>query len=147
MKSVIYGQDKHVIEWVGARIDENEFGPNAVGIGLAEDGDLIAGVVFNLYTEASICMHVAAAPGKRWMTRDFLWRSFAYPFLQLGCNRVTGLVREDNLEAQRFDEHLGFRREGLIRKGCTDGTNLILYGMLREECRWLGVKHDTLAYH
>jgi RimJ/RimL family protein N-acetyltransferase len=140
MKSVIYGQDERVIKWVGDRVNEDEFGVEAVGIGLEENGELVAGVVFNMYTKASICMHVAAEPGRRWMTKDFLWRSFAYPFVQLNCNRITGLVREDNLDAQRFDEHLGFKREGLIRKGCTDGSNMILYGMLREECRWLEIK-------
>lgn len=145
MKSVIYGQNERVLAWVGARVDERTFGHDAVGIGLEEDGELIAGVAYNMYTEASICMHVAAVPNKRWMTRDFLWRCFAYPFLQLECNRVTGLVREDNLVAQKFDEHLGFKREGLIRKGSTDGTNIILYGMLKEECRWLGVRNVTLA--
>jgi hypothetical protein len=139
MKQVIYGQDARVIDWVGQRVDEDNFG-EASGIGLEEDGKLIAGVVYNMYTEASICMHVAAEPGKRWMNRDFLFRAFAYPFLQLNCNRVTGLVRVDNIEARRFDEHLGFVQEGVIRKGATDGTDMILYGMLKEECRWLGVK-------
>ena len=139
MKTVIYGQDDKVVAWVGERIDEDDFG-KAVGIGLEEDEGLIAGVVFNLYTGPSICMHVAATPGRRWMTRDFLYRSFAYPFLQLNCNRITGLVREDNLDAQRFDEHLGFKREGLMRKAASDGTNFILYGMLKEECRWLEIK-------
>jgi RimJ/RimL family protein N-acetyltransferase len=147
MKNVIYGQDQHICEWVGDRVDEDDFGPGAVGIGLEEDGELIAGVVYNLYTGPSICMHVAAAEGKRWMTREYLWRCFAYPFIQLKCNRITGLVREDNLAAQRFDEHLGFKREGLLRQACTDGTNLILYGMLREECRWLGVKNGAMAHH
>jgi RimJ/RimL family protein N-acetyltransferase len=140
MKSVVYGQDARVLKWVGERIGELEFSPGAIGIGLEEDGELIAGVVFSMYTKASISMHVAAIPGKRWMTKEYLWRVFAYPFIQLNCNRVTGLVREDNLVAQRFDEHIGFKREGLIRKGATDGTNFILYGMLKEECRWLGVK-------
>jgi RimJ/RimL family protein N-acetyltransferase len=143
MKSVVYGQDARVIEWVGQRVDEDEFPSGSIGIGLEEDGELIAGVVFNMYTKAGICMHVAAAPGKRWMTKDYLWRVFAYPFLQLNCNRVTGLVREDNIVAQKFDEHIGFKREGLIRKGATDGSNIILYGMLKEECRWLGVKNET----
>lgn len=147
MKTVVYGQDQRVIEWVGDRVDEDEFGFGAIGLGLEEDGELIAGVVFNMYTGPSISMHVAAVPGKRWMTKDFLWRSFAYPFLQLKCNRVTGLVRVDNLDAQRFDEHLGFKREGLIRRACTDGTDMILYGMIREECRWLGVKNGTVAYN
>lgn len=137
---MIYGQDERVLKWVGDRTDEDDFGPGSIAIGLEEDNELIAGVAFNMYTKASICMHVAAMPGKRWMTRDFLWRSFAYPFIQLGCNRVTGLVREDNFVAQKFDEHLGFKREGLLRRACTDGQNMILYGMLREECRWLEIK-------
>jgi len=85
-------------------------------------------------------MHVAAIPGKRWMTKEFLWRSFAYPFIQLKCNRITGLVREDNLDAQRFDEHLGFKREGLLRGACLDGSNMILYGLLKDECRFLRMK-------
>ena len=139
MKTVIYGQDQRVIDWVAPRIDETEM-QGAIGIGLEEDGELIAGVVFNHYTGPSIMMHVAAEPGRRWLTKNFLWRCFAYPFLQLQCNRITGLVRVDNLEAQRFDEHLGFKREGLVRKACTDGTDMILYGMLREECRWLEMK-------
>lgn len=139
MKTVIYGQDDRVIPWVGHRIDEDDFG-EAVSIGLEEYGELIAGVVFNWYTGPSICMHVAAVPGKRWMTRDYLYRCFAYPFLQAKCNRITGLVREDNLDAQRFDEHLGFKKEGLLRRGADDGSNLILYGMLKEECRWLEMK-------
>lgn len=139
MKSVIYGQDARVCEWVARRVDEEKF-EGAVGIGLEEDGELIAGVVFNQYTGPGILMHVAAVPTKRWMTRDYLYRCFAYPFIQLNCNRITGLVREDNLTAQRFDEHLGFVREGLMRKACDDGSNMIVYGMLREECRWLGIK-------
>jgi RimJ/RimL family protein N-acetyltransferase len=140
MKTVVYGQNERVLQWVGERIDEEDFGPGSVGIGLEENNELIAGVAFNMYTKASICMHVAAMPGRRWMTRDYLWRCFAYPFLQLNCNRITGLVRVDNLDAQRFDEHLGFEKEGVLRKAHTDGTDMIIYGMLKEDCRWLGVK-------
>lgn len=139
MKKTVYGRDYFISQWVGYRVNEDNFG-SCTAIGLEEDGKIIAGVVYNMYTEASICMHVAAEPGKRWLTKDFLYRVFAYPFIQLGCNRVTGLVRVDNIEARRFDEHLGFVQEGVIRRGATDGTDLILYGMLKEECRWLGVK-------
>jgi hypothetical protein len=136
MKTVIYGQDARVCAWVGERINEGKF-DDAVGLGLEKDGELVAGVVFNEYSGTSINIHVAAEPGKRWMNRDFLFRVFAYPFLQLHCRRVTGLVRVDNLPAQKFDEHLGFVREGLIRSACADGTDMILYGMLASECRFL----------
>jgi RimJ/RimL family protein N-acetyltransferase len=140
MKTTIYGQEDRIVPWVGQRIDEDRFGTDCVALGLEEDGELIAGVVFNWYTGASISMHVAAEPGRRWLNRDFLYRCFAYPFLQLNCNRVTGLVRVDNLDAQRFDEHLGFVQEGLIRQGADDKTDFILYGMLKDECRWLELK-------
>lgn len=140
MKTVIYGQSKRFVDWFRDKVPDSDFDERAVAIGLEEDGEIIASVVFDMYTGPSICMHVAAVPGKRWMTRDYLWRCFAYPFLQLKCNRITGLVREDNLVAQKFDEHLGFKREGLIRQGATDGTNMILYGMLRDECRFLEIK-------
>jgi RimJ/RimL family protein N-acetyltransferase len=140
MKRVIYGENDRVVSWVAQRIDEQRF-EGAIGIGLEEDGELIAGVVFNMYTGPSICMHVAAVPGKRWMTREYLWRCFAYPFVQLECRRITGLVRVDNLEAQKFDEHLGFKREGLLRQACDDGTDMILYGMLKSECRFIGERY------
>jgi RimJ/RimL family protein N-acetyltransferase len=139
MKTLVYGRDEEVAEWVGKRLDEDNFCQTAA-IGVEENGKLIAGVVYNLYNGPSICMHVAAEPGKIWLSKNSLFKFFAYPFIQLGCNRVTGLVRVDNIEARRFDEHLGFVQEGVIRKGATDGTDMILYGMLKEECRWLGVK-------
>lgn len=141
MIQTLYGRDKEVIKFVGERVDENDFG-SAIGIGQYKDGKIIAGVVYNLYNGPSICMHVAAEPGSRWLTRDFLFRVFAYPFIQLGCNRVTGLVRTDNMEARRFDEHLGFKQEGVIRKGASNGMDMILYGMLKEECRWLELKDE-----
>ena len=139
MKSIIADQHERVAKWVGERVDEDMWG-DCKTIGLLEGDELIAGVVYNLYNGPSICMHVAAVPGKRWMTREYLQVCFAYPFLQLGCRRVTALTRVDNKEAIRFIEHLGFRREGIIREACTDGTDMYLLGMLRKECRFLGVK-------
>lgn len=135
-KRTVYGEDDRVKAWVGARVGEEEFGPGHA-IGLEQDGELVAGVVFNLYTGPSICMHVAAEPGRRWMNRDFLYRVFAYPFVQLGCHRVTGLVPADNIVARKFDEHLGFVFEGRLRKARSDGSDMYLYGMLKEECRFL----------
>jgi RimJ/RimL family protein N-acetyltransferase len=140
MKTTIYGQESKVVPWVGQRIDEDNFGKECIALGLEEDGKLIAGVVFNWYTGPSIAMHVAAEPGRRWLNRDFLYRCFAYPFLQLKCNRVTGLVKVDNLDSQRFNERLGFKKEGVIRQGAEDKTDFILYGMLKDECRWLELK-------
>ena len=138
-KTTIYGQDERIVSWVGKRVEVKDFG-SCVAIGLEQDGELIAGVVFNLYSPPSICMHVAAVPGRRWMTREYLFRCFAYPFLQLNCTRITALVREHNEQSQKFVEHIGFVKEGVMRQGSEDGSDLIVYGMLKDECRYLGIK-------
>lgn len=106
------------------------------GIGLERDGDLIAGVIFEGYNPFNIFMHVAAVPGARWLTRDYLRACFRYPFVQLGCKRVTGWVEESNMAARRFDEHLGFREEARLRCAARDGGDVILYVLWREECRY-----------
>lgn len=136
MKSLIYGQDRRVCEWVAERIGEPLEDAN-VGIGIEEDGELIAGVAYNMYTGAAICMNVAAVPGKRWTKKEFMYAFFAYPFIQLGCRRVTGLVRASNTVSRKFDEHVGFVQEGVIREAFADGEDAILYGMLKHECKWI----------
>jgi len=140
MKSIVYGQDERVMKWVGERLDETDFGPGSIAIGLERDGELIAGVVYNMYSKASICMNVAAVPGKDWLSRSFLYATFAYPFVQLKCNRVTALVKMNNEISKKFVQSLGWKPEGCMRKASTDGQDMLVYGMLREECRWIGVK-------
>jgi RimJ/RimL family protein N-acetyltransferase len=140
MKTTIYGQDARVLDFMAKHLSDCTFNGSENTLGVEQDGELIAGVVFEGYTGSSISMHVAALEGKNWLSKEFLFRVFAYPFLQLECNRVTGLVRVDNSKAQKFDEHLGFVKEGIMRKGATDGTDYIIYGMLKEECRWLNFK-------
>jgi RimJ/RimL family protein N-acetyltransferase len=109
----------------------------ATGIGLKEDGQMIAGVLFEDYNGVNIHMHVAALPGRRWMTREYLFTCFAYPFVQLGCNRITGTVEASNLDARRFDEHLGFTQEALLKGAARDGGDVIIYVMFREHCRFI----------
>lgn len=135
MRRVLWDETERVSAWVGERVDAETFGP-CVAIGVELDGNIIAGVVYNMHSPADIHMHVAVENGAR-LRRYELDIAFGYPFRQLKCKRITGLVRSDNLAAQRFDEHLGFVREGLKRRATSDGVDVIVYGMLREECRWL----------
>jgi len=137
LKEITIG--RHVIEFVD-RINGGAFDQNAVGIGLEEDGSLIAGVKFDNWNYASICMHVAAIPTKRWMTREYLWFCFYYPFIQLKARKIIGFVAESNLEARRFDEHLGFRLEHSIADAHPSGC-LLIYSMTKDQCRFLERRH------
>ena len=130
---------KSVVEWMVSRGEEFS-ARDAEGIGWHDGKRLVAGVAYTDYNGANLCMHVVAVPGKRWLTREFLWTCFDYPFNQCKVKRVTGLVGEGNLQARRFDEHLGFELETTLR-GAHPTGDLIVYVMWKRNCRFLGEKY------
>jgi len=107
------------------------------GIGLEKDGELVAGVLYEGFNGHNCWMHVGAQPGGKWLNREYLRYCFHYPFVEVGLKRVSGAVDASNLEARRFDEHLGFKQEAVLRGAASDGGDLILYVMRREDCRYV----------
>jgi RimJ/RimL family protein N-acetyltransferase len=81
---------------------------------------------------------VIAAESPRWASREVFHTAFAYPFLQLGCRRVTARVPVSNTRARRLVEGAGFALEGLMRSAAQDGGDVLIYGILKQECRWVG---------
>jgi RimJ/RimL family protein N-acetyltransferase len=138
LKTVVF-DDQRISDLVAKANDVDTFGEVFHSIGVEKDGEIIGGVVYNLASKTNICMHVASTE-TAWMTKQFLFFAFAYPFLQLNKRRVTGLVPAKNINAQKFDEKLGFKFEGIMRHGDTD-DDLIIYGMLKEECRFIGADY------
>lgn len=111
------------------------------GLGLEKDGALQAGVLYEGYNGHNIFMHVAALPGASWLNREFLHEGFRYPFVTCGVNRVTGYVEASNAPARRFNEHLGFTEEARLAGAASDGGDVILYVMYRDQCRYLGTRY------
>jgi RimJ/RimL family protein N-acetyltransferase len=105
-------------------------------IALVDEDRIYAGVVYNYYTGTNVCMHVGALSGRHWLTPEFLFAGFDYPFRVMGVRRVTGLVPSKNWEARRFDEALGFVYEGTMRDALAD-DDMLVYGMLKGECKWI----------
>jgi RimJ/RimL family protein N-acetyltransferase len=105
-----------------------------------QNGSIIAGVLFDDWNGATIRMHVAAEEGKRWMTKEYLRVCFYYPFVQLKVHKIIGLVCSSNMQARKFDEHLGFVREATI-SGATSKGDLLIYTMTREQCRFLEIRN------
>ena len=69
----------------------------AQAIGLQKDGELIAGAVYEGFNGHNVWVHLAGTPGRRWMTRQFLYAGFAYPFIQLAVS-YTHLTLPTNRE-------------------------------------------------
>ena len=132
---IVFGED--VCQWVTDRTGGKYYGGSGQGIGLVKDGQLIAGVMYDNYNIQSVQMHVAAMPGRRWMTREYLRLCFVYPFGQLAVKKIIGLVDSTNADALRFDKHLGFVEEAVIREAGKYG-DLHILTMTRQQCRFLG---------
>lgn len=126
-----------VLPFVQSRIEGLAPGGEFATIGLKRDGGLIAGVVYEGYNRHNMWMHVAAIPGRHWLVRGYIKACFVYPFEVCKVQRVSGYVDDSNMEARRFDEHLGFRVEARLRGAANDGGDVLIYVMRREDCRYV----------
>lgn len=133
---LLIGWDEYVCLWVGNRVGIDDWGP-CVTIGIIKDEELIAGVVYNNQREVNIEATIASSTPK-WCTRGTLRGVFWYPFMQLNLARLTAITEATNQSVGAFLSRLGFQQEGVMRRGFRSGADAAIYGMLREECRWLG---------
>ncbi len=63
---------------------------------------------------------------------------FGYVFTQLGCVRCTSIVKRNNTKSRAFLEALKFKLEGTVRKGYDGQKDALIYGLLAEDCQFLG---------
>lgn len=142
--TLIYGDESRLLPWAQERIGV-KFRRDAYTIGLEREGHVVAVVVFDNFSDVDCNIHIASDGSRSWMSKELLASTFAYVFIQLGFPRVTGLVDADNEDALKFDEHLGFVREGYHPKAGASGGDMISLGMLRENCRWIPQQHRSPA--
>ena len=143
MNRIIIGE-KRITDFVAKKTNEEDFGTCA-SIGLVNENDkLIAGVVYNMWSGYSINMHIGAEKNSNWFSRRFATYCFNATFGHFKCNRATALVRKKNIKAQKFVLKLGFIEEGIVRQACHDGEDVVMFGMLASECRFLKLKDKQI---
>ena len=95
----------------------------------------ILGVVgYDGYNGASIQMH--SAGDGNWVTRDFLFAAFDYPFNVCKVNVVIGYVSCANVQAVKFNTHLGFNT-AFVLEGAHPEGGLMIMTMRSNECKFL----------
>lgn len=140
MRKIIAQPKDLIATFVARRVGEPDGWLNFSALALLGDRGLIAGVVYSHWTRFDVCASLAV-DGR--LTPRYLFAIFDYPFTQVGVRRITAPIRESNLRSIRLAEHLGFRCEGLLR--CAAGTeSVLLYGILKEECRWLAPRKERV---
>lgn len=107
------------------------------GIILRKDAEVIAGALYVEYNGSNVFVHLAGTPGTRWLNRDFIYWGFHYPFVQLGCRRITCCVDVTNTQSRIFCEHIGWKPEAVLKQAGMGGVDVIVYVMFREDCKYV----------
>ena len=138
MIRIVGDQRQRGLEWIVPRLDAGVgHWETASTLFMEKQGEIIACVAYNnWYPGISVEISVAA-DRPCWLTRTFLAEVFHYPFNVWEMRRVGSSIAAGNERSIKFCEHLGFKREGCIRQGAPNGDDLLIYGMLRNECRFL----------
>lgn len=134
MATLVTDQHERVGRWVTEKAG-GYWVPGSTGIALEHEGELVAGIMYDSYTGASIAMHSRVDDPTR-VNRAWLFAIFDYPFNQLGVKRATGLVSSANEKAQQVNEHLGWVRETTLSDYFPDGDGIV-YVMRKDNCRWI----------
>ncbi len=98
--------------------------------------DLIGAIGYDGWSENMVEMHSAGTPGSYWLTKEFLFKCFHFPFIVHGREIVTSRVSTGNPVAVKMNLQAGFTEQCRIKGGADDG-DLIIFTMYRAECKWL----------
>ena len=150
---LLFGVDEGVCKWVSRQLfDTDSYFKNCAAIGIVEDDKFLCGVVYSNFLtrpdgdpfsiEASI-----ASVDKRWAQKHTLRTIFAYPFLQLGVERLQCTMSVEDTDVIEFNKRLGFTIEGIARQAYPSGGDAVVSSMLKHECKWIkhGKKHSIAA--
>lgn len=106
------------------------FVPPYTCMGIEKDGDIIAGVLFNVFEGADV--HVSVA-GAGW-SKGFLADVGHYVFGILKCERMTAITEQPRII--RIAERLGGQIEGRLRDHFGPGRDGYIVGILKHEYRF-----------
>lgn len=142
MPELDYENPIEMVRWAEERIEGCSFRDDATAIGIRQGDRLRAVVVFDTFSTTGCFIHVATDGGAFWLGRkpkSIIAPILAYPFVQLGCSRVSTYISADNYRSLRLAKRCGGTIEGVMREAGSDGKDLLLLGMLRRECKWLSL--------
>jgi RimJ/RimL family protein N-acetyltransferase len=121
---------------VGAWAKQNygaDFGTVFTAIGVLRDGEIVGAAILNDYANGNIEFSYFG-PGSASLR---IIRAVAHTaFVINGCDRVSATTLETNDRAIEALVKLGFRHEG-TRRMPEGKPNWLLFGILRNECRFL----------
>ena len=130
---------EHIGNWVSAETSntgEIGFNGNYCAIGVMDKNRLVAGFVYHDWNpEYKTISMTLSSTSPRWCNRRIIDGLLNYPFVELGVQRITVLVNENNPASLRLAEGVGFKRESVIERGAGPYGDIIVLRLFIEEWR------------
>lgn len=109
---------------------------------LNDNGEFVGGVIVSnvrYHNGVAIDCEISCATDSKVAWQPGVCRAvFGYIFTQLGCVRCTSITKKNNNKSRAFLEALNFELEGNVRKGYDGLKDALIYGLLAEDCQFLG---------
>lgn len=133
---IVFDQHPVYRAWAMERLPNVHCWPQGVTtLADVREGVIKGVVVYSDYTPTNVNMSIVIE-GAHCMSRAGIRAVFRYPFLQLGVKRITGLIAESNARSRKNALNFGFIEEGRLRQFLPD-EDVIVYGLLKADCKWL----------
>ncbi len=114
-------------------------------IGWVVNDNLQMVVGINAFMGKTCQMHVAMAPEFKFTPKEMLRVVFKHVFKTKNRELVLGIVNSKNADAMKYDQHLGFKELWRLPKMHDDGGDIVVLGMKRDECRFMGHPEEEAA--
>lgn len=128
-------EEEIVGKWFMEKTGKEFFGYRCLGV--RRDGEWKAAILCDRFSKIECQMHIYAEPGFMWASPELCRTAFAFPFILLDRRRITVETPVTHPRMIRINRKLGFIEEGVKRCAADDGSDAIIFGMLREECKWI----------
>mgnify|MGYP000190093034 CR=1 FL=1 len=125
MSCLVFGFDTELATWAANHIPHmrgGSFGPcRSIGVMRGNDPEnmgqpMQAVVVYHDFIDSvKTCQVSVASRTPMWARKDIIRALLYYPFEQLGVNLIWSAMPHQNEHVLRFNEHLGFKRDGVLR--------------------------------
>jgi hypothetical protein len=121
--------------WIASRA-KLAITPQFRAIKAVDAGGQIRGMVgFDGWTPNAVSLHIALTSPLA--LRCLIGPAFGIAFKEFGRGVALAMVLSDNAESLRLVRKAGFREKHRIRDGWTVGTDMVMFEMRKDECRWL----------
>lgn len=143
MTRMVWDESGLLTHYISDRL-ETKFSPRRGGF-IFFDGDEMIGAVC-IYDERkdgdSYQLSIAGvSDSPKWFTRrnvsDMSSMFFEKPPYGMGVTRLNSFIQMDNTHSIEITKRIGFKEEGIMRRAGPDGQDVMVLGMLPEDCIWL----------